>query len=720
MNHTKIDQEFHLITQQVSDRRVVATNVTKPTNHIFVVDVSGSMYHELPKIRTQLKNKLSTVMNIGDTISIIWFSGSNQAGILKEEVEVKSLKTLTDLHDAVDRWLRPVCLTAFLKPLQLTKEIVQRIKGNRPNSVFSLIFLTDGYNNDCPWPSVISALNDLKSDIASATFVEYGYYADSKRLTEMASIIGGEKISCDGFDDFEPMFDKKLSTGLIGGKKILIDVKADLYDFAFSVTPTGGVVLYNIENGQIMVSEDIDQIYYFSTIAHGTPSLTDIGALYAAVYVLSDKLLNDDAEKLFNLLPDPYHYKLLANAFGKQKLNAFKAAIAECIIDESKRFPEGTQPVPVLDDNAYCVMNLINDLGEMDNKFYPGHPDFNYNRIGRKRIEAVNESGEREQIEANFVKKDPNAGYPLTSLVWNEHRANLSVLCRIEGVVELPDNEYGLAEVESFQYRAYTLIKDGILNITKLPVNYSQELYDLLLSKGINAEVQEEYIILDLGSLPIVNRGMVNNCSANDLAHQEWELIKLQGRKKVYDYYRKQLFPKESKSYTDLYGENAAAWLKENGITDYNGFSPKTTAAESTDFYMSVNLFTKVKGLSSLPKVEDVMTAMANGPITKPAQWVMAQAIEEYQNQINSPLFKSMTADDQQSALQNYITTQSDALNIARRSAIKQIAQTKFSLILSKKWFKEFKSFDENSLSLHLDGHALEFKFEMTEKAEQV
>lgn len=719
MNYTKIDQGFHLISQQVSDRRVVA-NVTKPTNHVFVVDVSGSMSRELPHIRTQLKNKLSTLMNPGDTISIIWFSGNNQAGILKEEVEVKSLKTLTDLHEAVDRWLKPVCLTAFLKPLQLTKEVVQRIKQNRPNSAFSLIFLTDGYNNDCPWPKVVETLKEIEPDFSSSVFVEYGYYADSKRLTEMASIMGGEKISCDGFDEFEPVFDKKISTGLTGGKKVVVDVKADIFDFAFSVTPTGGVVLYNIDNGKIVVSEDVETVYYFSTAAHGTFDSVEDTALYAAVYVLSDKLLNDKAELMFNVLKDPYHYRLLANSFGKQKLNAFKASVAECVSDVSKRYPEGFANITPVDDNAYCVMDLINDLGEMDNKFFPGHPEFNYNRIGRKRVTAVNEAGEPEQIDAKFVQTDPNPGYPLTSLVWNENRANLSVLCKIEGTVELPENQYGIKSVPSFKYRAYTLIKDGILNITKLPVNYTKELYDLLLSRGINAEIQEEYIILDLGSIPLVNRAMVNNCSANELARQEWELIKLQGRKKVYDYYRKNLFPKQSKSYAETYGQEAADWLKQNGITDYSGFSPKTTAAESTDFYMSVNLFTKVKGLSSLPKVEDVIANMAKGPITKPSEWVMAVAIDEYMQQINSPLFMSMKPEDQHKALQIYIITQSDLLNKERRAALREIAKTKFSLILSKKWFKEFNSFDDNKLTLLLDGHQLDFTFEMTEKAERI
>jgi hypothetical protein len=431
--------------------------------------------------------------------------------------------------------------------------------------------------------------------------------------------------------------------------------------------------------------------------------------------------MNDDAEKLFYVLGDQYHYKMLANAFGKQKLNAFKNAINECVSDASKRFPEGSVEITKVDDNAYCLMNLIEDLGNMDNKFYPNHAEFNYNRIGRKQIAIVNENcDDLIPVDIKFVDSDSNAGYPLTNLVWNENRANLSVLCRIEGSVHLSPNQYKITDVPSFKYRAYTLIKDGILNITKLPVNYTESLYQLLLSKGINAEIQENYIILDLGSLPIVNRKMIKSISANALAVQEWELLKLQGRKKVYDYYRKTLFPKESKSYSEMYSAEAAEWLKTIGVTDYNGFSPKTTAAEATDFYMSVNLFTKVKGLSGLPKVEDVIAKMEKRVPLKTAEWLLSLAIEEYNDQLASPMFVTMPASLQTLALQNYITARSNDLNTARRKALSEIAKIKFSLILSKKWFTEFKSFDENKLNLLLDGQTLDFTFELTEKEEKI
>lgn len=753
-NFVKLDENYYLTTQIVKSTATV--EVAKKTNYIFVVDVSGSMSGELPLIRTQLKNKLSNLMKEGDTISIVWFSGSRDAGILKEEVEVKSLKTLSDLNDAIDKWLRPIGLTAFLKPLQLVQDLMERIKTNRPNSVFSMIFLTDGWNNDCPWNDVIKTLKNLENDITASTFVEYGYYADSRALTQMAGILGGEKISCNGFDEFEPIFDAKISQSVKGGKKMVVEITDKyLYDFAFSVS-NGSVLLYNIVDGKIMVGGDVNEIYFFSPNAIGIDAGTNATdtALYAGIYVLADKLMNDDAEKIFYALGDNYYYRMLANAFGKQKLNAFKTAIKDCVVDVAKRFPDGGKAkIQKVDDNAYCLMNLIEDLGNLNScEFYPGHPEFQYNRIGRKKIaigstltdsdkqrlaeaKNVNEANqilkelEEKKVDIEFVDINPNKGYSITDLVWNEKRANLSIRIYIEGEVILPKNKYNIERVTSFKYNTFTIIKDCIVNVEKLPVSYSDELkaildkndvkYEFSLNNDANSLLINT-IVIDLTSLPIVNKGMVKAVSANELAKREWELIKLQGEKKVYDYYKKSLFPKTSKSYVEMLGQEAADWLKEIGITDFNGFAPKVTSAESTDFYMSVNLETKIKGLSSIPKVEDALAKIKAGKELKISEWVMADAIKKYLAQLDSDMYKSLSEEQQKEVLKTYLETKSATLNKEKRRVMQEIAQIKFSLILSKKWFTEFKSFDENKLSLTLDGQNLEFTFDLSEKEEKI
>jgi len=381
--------------------------------------------------------------------------------------------------------------------------------------------------------------------------------------------------------------------------------------------------------------------------------------------------------------------------------------------------------------------------------FYPNHEAFKYNRIGQKRVargenlsdadkkriaEAKNveelnkitEELKEKNVEIKFVNTDPQRGYSLTDLVWNEERANLSVRIRIEGKAELPTNKYGLDEVSTYKYNTFTLVKDGIVNVEKLPVSYTDELYRIISKNGLNAEIDEKAgtIVLDLTQLPIVNKSMVSTISANDLAVQEWELQKLQADKKVYDYYRKSLFPKTSESFVEILtltlgaekASECAAWLKEIGITDFNGFAPKTDTEESTDFYMSVNLASKIKGLSSLPKVEDVVTKLKDGKALKLNEFVMADAIKRYQAQTESELYKSLSEEKQKEVLRTYLIAKSNELNKKKRNAMQAIAQIKFALILSKKWFKEFKSFDDNTLDVTLDGQNLTFVFDLSEK----
>lgn len=208
LKHVKFDENFCLLTQTLkTDQPII--EVEKNVDFIFKIDVSGSMSYELKLIREQLKNKLPLLTKLGDTITIIWFSGRNEAGILLETVEVKSLKTFSNLNNAIDKWLRPVGMTAFKEPYVLMKEVIERIKLKRPNPLISSIFLSDGGNNDVPWNEVVKALKAVESDLNACTIVEYGYYADSKRLTEMAGVLGGEKVSCESFDGYDPIFEKK-------------------------------------------------------------------------------------------------------------------------------------------------------------------------------------------------------------------------------------------------------------------------------------------------------------------------------------------------------------------------------------------------------------------------------------------------------------------------------------------------------------------------------
>jgi hypothetical protein len=204
---------------------------------------------------------------------------------------------------------------------------------------------------------------------------------------------------------------------------------------------------------------------------------------------------------------------------------------------------------------------------------------------------------------------------------------------------------------------------------------------------------------------------MVKSISAIELAKLEWELIKRQAEAKVYGDYRKTLFPKTSKSFADMLGQECADWLKEVGITEYNGYAPKTQNAESTDFYMSVNLITKIKGLSALPTVKSVVDKMANAnAVLKTSEWLMSFTIKKIQLAMADPNID----------LEKYITNQANHSVSMKRDTMQKIAEIKFALILSKKWFNEFKTFDENKLLVNFDSQNLEFTFDLVEKQEKI
>jgi hypothetical protein len=63
-----------------------------------------------------------------------------------------------------------------------------------------------------------------------------------------------------------------------------------------------------------------------------------------------------------------------------------------------------------------------------------------------------------------------------------------------------------------------------------------------------------------------------------------------------------------------------------------------------------------------------------------------------------------------------YLTKKADESNKIKRKAMQEIAQIKFAVILSKKNFIEFKTFDDNKLTITLDGQELQFTFEFSEK----
>lgn len=61
-------------------------------NHVICIDISGSMYEVLPKIRTQLKSRLVDIVGDNDTVSLVWFD--DKCGFVSKMVQILRQMTL--------------------------------------------------------------------------------------------------------------------------------------------------------------------------------------------------------------------------------------------------------------------------------------------------------------------------------------------------------------------------------------------------------------------------------------------------------------------------------------------------------------------------------------------------------------------------------------------------------------------------------------------------
>ena len=742
----KIADNLYLVSTAINKQASPAKPVEQPINHLVCVDCSGSMSSDLPQIREQMKKKLPKLLKETDTISIVWFSGKGQFGTLLEAEPVATLTDLQQVNQAIDRWLKPVCLTGFKEPLEEVAALISRIGAKRPNSVFSLFFLSDGHDNVWPRDQVLTAVEKAANGLASATFVEYGYYADRPLLTRMAEKAGGQLIFSQNFDTYAPTFEAAMQRKSMGAKRIPVAIEGDpIGGFCFTVAD-GELTTYGLEGNVVFVPEATTEVWYVSPVgSNSLPALPGMDALYAAMSLYSVRMRPDVVLPMLKATGDVKFVKEFGGCYGKQRYSAFMDACKEACFDATKRLTQGFNPNMVPPDDAFTVLDLLDILSvDNGNNLLLDHPEFKYNKISRSSIDANTNLTAEEQAEIialatqiateknaakvkeltakiaaiNSAKKAPlkfvadkgdGKGYPITSLTYNEERPNISVMVRIPGTVDLSDRlpaEYSNVpkQFATFIFRNFAIVKDGIVNVAKLPVSVTSATAAKLVAKGFT--VQDGIAVIDLSEMPVINRNMVKACSAKALFTQAWDLLNAQARSKVINDYKKARSPRTSKGFEEMYGADATAWLKEQGFTDYSGFGPKQIQAEAKDFYMAKSLKLSIKGYSTLPSMNELKKQAAKGKYNGPGT-LMAPVVAEVEAYLDSHT---------DAEVDTWLDTEATLSVKGTRRLIAEIAKAAFITVVGQVWFTEFASLDDQTLAMDFgDQKGLVCKAELAE-----
>ena len=795
----EINPSLFLVTLPLS-LAAAAPPAPEPTHHVVCVDVSGSMYTELPLIREQLKAKLPALISPGDAISIIWFSGRGQCGVLLEAVE-PTLMDLAQIRKAIDHWLRPIALTGFKEPIDQAGEVIARLNRKAGARRSSLFFMSDGHDNQWTRPEILRAIDNLAPFLASSTFVEYGYYADHALLVKMAERTGGAVILAADFGAYEPAFETAMRRKGGASKRMTVTLGADPAGGVVFAIDDGLVLPYGVDGSTVTVPNHLTTLYYLSEgpVGKSGGSLTGqafaaskgltvdtsvLAGAYAALHVFAQRIQPKILWPILRALGDVRLIEEFSGCFGKQRYAAFVETTGKAAADGLGMFTKGYDAKRAPKEDAFTILDLF-DLLASDKRCRVLTEDagFTYSRIGRKAVgkdrmltvtegtevtklaEDLKDLGERREIapirewlaklgemvngrkaalKFSLDKTAAELGYSIDGLVWNTDQPNLSFRVRKPGTVDIGASD-APAEVKAVlpatlathQYRAYTVVKDGLVHIDALPVHLPQAVADVLTAVGV-LEAREMLpegdgviAVIDIKKIPVINQKMITECRARDLAQMEWDLLTAKAEVKVLDHY---LPEKENAVFTEQYGAPAAAWLTEHKVTAKNGYAPENTKANPTDVAYVTALKTKFPGLSSLPKVDDVRARMAEVKAAKeagakdpkakkgkekvmtPSMALMTPFLEEVDAFLASTSF--VNAKDPQAAFETWLVKKAKDATTKKRDVERRVARVKACMIMSASWFADLPTFDDREVTLDLGGESRTVTFDLDDKVE--
>ena len=705
MRYLSFNDNLFLIEKNIpqSSNKNIINDVT---NHIFIYDRSYSMFNELKKLGSDLIERIKQLPT-GDTVTLGWFSGKGRFNFILKGFKVNDSRDFKILEDTIRENLKPIGLTCFSEVLEETYQIVKDLSPI--SKLFSLTFFTDGYPVVPDYykeiDSIENAIKRVEGDIAASLFVGYGNYYNKNLMSKMASDMGGSLVHCgsllecraalEGFIESVSESNPKMEIEVGDKSELVFNIsKQSINSYAvkdrgtilFTPNKKGRSSIFILSKSRPAKAEEIE-------ISQTTLSDRDplIKAAYAASYLLTQRSKSDVALEILGCLGDKALIDSISNAFTIEEYGKAENKIKRAVTHPTYgRFTEGrdTNYLPAKD--AFCVLDVLDILlADKESYFLPYHEEFKYRRIG---------PSAKQKDEYPKFHPDLNAECSFSSLVWNKSKLNLSVLARIKGNVEFKEGyaAHGFQKYfPSFVYRNYTIIKDGILNINKIPVKLSASTKKILAKKNILEDSGSTDIIC-LGKLPVINQIIAEgNTSAKSMCKAALEEINLQAELKALKYKRDEIEPKKDSLKNELFTKEQVDFLATKGIGK-NGFSPQMEKPDYTDYYYAKEFQVKIKGLSSLPSIKSVKEKVEQGKnLTASAALVQ----------------KGLSIFNGQGKAKKIQLSEIDTMIEERQSKLLKLRQemqrTKFAILLASKWFDEFES--RKDCQMTVDGNHFTF-----------
>ena len=664
------------------------------------------MAYTLPQLAKDLIARVKTLPS-NDHLTLGWFSSEGgEFNFMLKGFKVTEQADYKILEDTINKNKTPIGCTCFSEILTDKDKVIKDLSAI--STKFAVCFFTDGYpvvnNYQREIDHIYSAIAKIQGRVSSSLLVGYGNYYNKTLMADMAQRFGGALIHSENLSAFDSALAKFLADSRNNEGKVDVDMPAGQKVAVFSLNGEQ-ITNYKEEGGKVAfvpTTATEDFVYFLSERPESGSedvALTDsvvksdeaiVAAAYAAAYILTQSTKTDKALEVLSAVGDKALIDAVNNAFTNAEYGAAEQKIKDAMLDLSKRFQQGrnTKYLPAAD--AFCLLDVLDILGQDDQaRFYPYNEKFKYERIGS--------ATEQRQGFGKFTA-DRTSSSSISDLVWHGTMLNMSIRTKVNGTVNL-QGEYkkqGFAEDYPCSiYRAYTVVKDGFLNIKEFPITMSQATFTTLKDKGLIDDPSwksGEVYVLHLDRVPVINRAIADGkTSAKDLCKLCYQEISLEAQIKAFNYFKAQLEEKPEARADSALTAAQEAFLEANGIKR-GIFSPPVDKIKANDHYFAKEFDIKIKDHSSLPKVEEVITA-AKDPKKKvtATKALVKVGVDRYEKMAGGADPKK-----QLSIVKDMIGQAKGELGKVRG----EIQRTKFAVILGKRWFDEFTSREDNKLSL--------------------
>jgi hypothetical protein len=714
MKYLQLKRDLFLVEQEIE--KTSGGTEPEPVNHIWIYDRSWSMSSSLPRLAEDLIARAEK-LPLGDTLTLGWFSSEGQSDYVLKGFRINDSRRDCDaLKSIIARNSSPLGCTCFSEVLAGAESVIGNLSAIHEN--FALCFFTDGYpvvnNYGREVKAIKSALKAIEGRLSASLMVGYGRRYNKELLADMASWAGGSVIHSENLGDFSVSLSDfvKSSRELDTRIEVSLECPSDC-GLAFSLH-SQNITLYDQQDGRIRyapvkrrgnnhvytlveklpagsASSAVEVKLTDFNVTGGSPAESMVKAAYAAACICTQKTRTDVALEILGTIGDAELIDDVCNAFTNTEYGRVEAGIRKAMSSPSARFSGGRCTSYLPKEDAFSLLDAIGLLQDDGRAyFYPKHEAFKYRRIGARSVQLD---------ESVSFKADPNTRCPMKELTWNSKRLNLSVLAKVDGSVELLPGYKKLGfqkRFPTFVWKNYTLVRDGLPNVDVLPASMSRETFHTLKYEGM-IDSSERYgknkiFLVALDKVPVVNRAAARNLSAADFCGKLWKEWQLKGTIKALKTLRAQEAGGSADEGFDYLSREQQEFLAAHYITP-KGFSPKMVKEESADFYMAKEFDVKIKGVSSLPKLEKVVAKIEGNRTLTAAEALLQNGIRKYD--------KSGVKRQPQIIRLAWFD---DTIERTRRKLLavrKELQETMFSIVLGKKWFDEFSSRENNTLELN-------------------